>query len=420
MKIEDALSKLYSLHQFGVKLGLENIVNLLDYIGNPHKKLKCFHIAGSNGKGSTACFIASILTEMGYKIGLYTSPHFVRFNERIQINGAFIDDEYIAEFVNEVDEYIDKYKPTFFELTTALAFKYFAGENVHYAVIETGLGGRLDATNVIYPLASVITSISREHTNVLTDDIKTIAYEKAGIIKENSTALWGILAQEASERIQQIAGERNCRAFPLKENIIEFEDHICLQLEQFKYYIYRTSLTGKIQIYNAALAALTVDKILGIDDCTVLNNGIKNIVLNTNINGRYEIFSAKPKIIFDSAHNPEALEVFLKEFEKEPGIYINREVIYAAMKDKNIKEMILNLSEHFNRILVTDIPTERGARKEEIEEIAKKMNITVNKLDSPADYIFDFKERDANHCLVVLGSIYLLGEIKKVIHNKKT
>ena len=171
MNLEEALEKLFSLHQFGIKLGLENICNLLDYLGNPQKELTTFHIAGSNGKGSTSSFINSILMEAGYRVGLYTSPHLVKFNERIRVNSEMIPDEYVVGFMNSLGDYIEKHSPTFFELTTAMAFKYFAEMKLDYAVIETGLGGRLDATNVLNPLASIITTISREHTNVLSDSI---------------------------------------------------------------------------------------------------------------------------------------------------------------------------------------------------------------------------------------------------------
>ena len=169
MDIQSALNKLYSMHQFSIKLGLERIENLLDHLYNPHEKLTCFHIAGSNGKGSTASFLASILMEAGFRVGLYTSPHFVRFNERIRVNGKEIEDSYIADFVESLEVYIEENKPTFFEVTTALAFKYFSESDLDFVVVETGLGGRLDATNVLEPLASIITSISLEHTHILGD-----------------------------------------------------------------------------------------------------------------------------------------------------------------------------------------------------------------------------------------------------------
>ena len=202
MTIEQALTKLFALHTFGMKLGLDNIKNFLDHIGNPQDRLKVIHIAGSNGKGSTAAFLSSILQELGNKVGLYTSPHFVRYNERIKINGIEIPDVYVAGFVEKYDKFIEEHKLTFFEVTTAIAFQYFSDENVDYAVVETGLGGRLDATNVLNPLAVVITSISLEHTHILGDTIEKIAGEKAGIIKPGVPVFTGLLLPEALKIIE--------------------------------------------------------------------------------------------------------------------------------------------------------------------------------------------------------------------------
>ncbi|MDA3860695.1 MAG: Mur ligase family protein, partial [Melioribacteraceae bacterium] len=232
MNYKESLEKLFSLHQFGIKLGLDNINNLLVHIGNPEKQLKAIHIAGSNGKGSTASFIASILIEAGHKVGLYTSPHFVKFNERIRINGIEIPDEYVANFVNENNNYIDRESPTFFELTTALAFQYFADEKVDYAIVETGLGGRLDATNVLNSIASVITSISFEHTNILGESLDIIAKEKAGIIKSNQKVFVGYLPEIAKEVITTKVNELESECFELEKHatisdvkgIVEYEN----------------------------------------------------------------------------------------------------------------------------------------------------------------------------------------------------
>ncbi|MDP3683322.1 MAG: Mur ligase family protein, partial [Ignavibacteria bacterium] len=199
MNIESTLEKLYALQMFGMKLGLQNIRKFLQLLGNPQNNLKCFHVAGSNGKGSTASFIASILQTAGFKTGLYTSPHFVKFNERIRINGIEIEDEFIASFYNDHEQFINENKLTFFEVTTALAFTYFSEKKVKYAVIETGLGGRLDATNVLKPLAVVLTSISLEHTQYLGNTIEEIATEKAAIIKPKSKVFLGLLPEKADE-----------------------------------------------------------------------------------------------------------------------------------------------------------------------------------------------------------------------------
>ena len=226
MNLEEALQKLFSLHQFGIKLGLDNIKKLLGYLGNPERKLDAIHIAGSNGKGSTASFISSILQEAGFKVGLYTSPHLIIFNERIRINREMISDDYILDFMNSIDLYIDNNSPTFFELTTALAFKYFSEQEVDFAVIETGLGGRLDATNVLNPMVSVITTISEEHTSILGTDLTSIAHEKGGIIKRSKDVVLGMLEQDPKSALINKAKELHSRYYLLEEYIDYFDESI--------------------------------------------------------------------------------------------------------------------------------------------------------------------------------------------------
>ncbi|MDR3625330.1 MAG: Mur ligase family protein, partial [Ignavibacteriaceae bacterium] len=287
MDIESALEKLFSLHTFGIKLGLDNISGFLEYLGNPQKKLKTFHIAGSNGKGSTASFIASILMEFGYKVGLYTSPHFVRFNERIQINKVFIPDDYLAKFVTDYNDYIDEHKLTFFEVTTAIAFKYFYEQKIDYAVIETGLGGRLDATNVLNPLAVLITSISLEHTAILGSTLNDIAGEKAGIIKNNSQVFTGRLPDEAEKVIDEKCKETNSKWFKIEDYVNIKGQGLELYTEELELDDWTMPLKGQYQKFNAALAGLAVSKVLLKDDLKTISKGIKNVIKNTGLQGRF-------------------------------------------------------------------------------------------------------------------------------------
>jgi len=415
MGIESALKKIFSLHQFGIKLGLENIHILLDEIGNPHKELKSFHIAGSNGKGSTASFIASILQETGFKVGLYTSPHFVKFNERIRLNGKMIDDGYITEFVSDIEKSIDKNQLTFFEVTTALAFKYFKEQKVDYAVIETGLGGRLDATNVISPIASVITSISLEHIQYLGNTIEKIAYEKSGIIKPNTFVFSGVMPEEAEKVIRDRSNELNCKYFGINSLVKKEKGRVIVLFDKKEYSIYSTPLIGDHQLYNAALAVGVLNKCLGIESELTISRGISNVKKNSGIEGRYEVLSTNPKIIFDSAHNPEGVQSFVNEFEKEFDSYNERILIFGAMKDKNIDEMLKSLHHYFNKIYITEINTERSAKFQELEDISKSLNFKVDRLTDPGGFIREFKLTGQGNCLIVLGSIYLLGEIKSEI-----
>jgi dihydrofolate synthase / folylpolyglutamate synthase len=412
MNIEDALAKLYSMHQFGIKLGLDNINNLLDEIGSPHKNLKAFHVAGSNGKGSTASFIASILMEAGYKVGLYTSPHFAKFNERIRINSVMIDDDYISGFINQIDSYIRKNSPTFFEVTTALALKYFNDRKVDYAVIETGLGGRLDATNVLEPLASIITSISLEHTEHLGNTIEKIASEKAGIIKKNSPVLIGKMDIQAVDVIRMKASELGCSFSNISDFAKQENERVSVDLDTGTFSIYSTPLRGNHQLLNSSLAVKTVNKILGIENGIIISNGIKNVIKNTGIEGRYEVISQNPGIILDSAHNPEGVEVFIKEFSKEYTEYSERILIFGAMKDKSISGMLSLLSPYFTKIYLTQVQIDRAATIEELTAIAVQKGIQAEALINPTDFINNYLLKVQNNCLVVLGSMYLLGEIK--------
>jgi dihydrofolate synthase/folylpolyglutamate synthase len=415
MQIQSALEKLFSLHTFGIKLGLDNIKSFLQEIGNPQEKIKTFHIAGSNGKGSTSSFISSILQELNYKTGLYTSPHFVKFNERIQINGEFIPDNYVAKFINDYDDYITKNQLTFFEVTTAMAFQYFFENKVDYAVIETGLGGRLDATNVINPLAVVITSISLEHTDILGDTIAKIAGEKAAIIKKHSNVFTGRLNQEAFDVVQKVCDETNSRLFKVTDYVNEKGNSIELYTEEIELDDWNMPLKGFYQKYNAALAALVITKTLLIDNPRAISHGIKNVVKNTNLYGRYEYYLYKPDIIFDSAHNLEGVESFLSEFKREINNYNKKILLFGVMRDKSIKSMLSLLKNYFDEIHVTEIKYERSAKINDLITIAHELNINVIPESDPIYFIKNFSSGEKANCLVILGSMYLLGEIKSLI-----
>jgi dihydrofolate synthase/folylpolyglutamate synthase len=420
MEIQKALDKLYSLHNIGIKLGLDNIRSFLETIGNPQDKLKTFHIAGSNGKGSTASFITSILIQAGYKVGLYTSPHFVKFNERVIINGKYIPDEYISEFISKHEKYIDQHNLTFFEITTALAFEYFLSQKVDFAVIETGLGGRLDATNVISnPLASIITSISLEHTNILGDKISLIAAEKAGIIKNNSKVFVGKLPREADEVIEKICIERNSKLIRLEDYLIEKHDKVELYSEEIDLEDWTIPLQGKYQRYNAALATLTVAKLLFIDDPKVIYDGLKNVVKNTLIQGRYEIVSENPKIILDSAHNPAGIDSFISEFKNEKKNYKETILLFTALKDKDIPSMVKIIDHHFTKVFVTDLSNERREEPERIIELFAEIGIVAEKVIDKKEFLINYLNTKSNNCLVISGSMYLLGEIKLLLNEIK-
>lgn len=412
MTIRESLDKLFALHTFGIKLGLDNTRLFLSYLGNPQDKIKTIHIAGSNGKGSTSAFIASILKELGYNCGLYTSPHFVRFNERIKIGSAEIPDEFIADFVSAHEAKIDELKLTFFEVTTAIAFEYFSVMKVDYAVIETGLGGRLDATNVITPVASVITSISLEHTHILGDTIGKIAAEKGGIIKNGIPLFTGRLPGEAYEAIEKRCAELGCNIYKLDEYIVNRPDSIELYTEEIELDDFSMPLRGNYQRLNAALAGLVIAKTLISDDYAHIEKGIRNVIVNTGLQGRYEYFGNQPDIIFDSAHNPDGVKNFLAEFSRDSGGYGRKTLIFGAMRDKATGEMLDDLRNYFDEIRVTQIEYERAASIEELVKIAEERGIKVIPERNAAGFIQSFGSSSPDDCLVVLGSMYLLGEVK--------
>jgi dihydrofolate synthase / folylpolyglutamate synthase len=415
MDIQESLNKLFALHTFGIKLGLDNIQKFLDKIGNPQSKLKTIHIAGSNGKGSTASFIASILMEDGCKVGLYTSPHFIKFNERISINGKYIPDDFIANFIDKHQKYIDEYQLTFFEVTTAMAFEYFLFLGVDYAVIETGLGGRLDATNVLNPLACVITSISLEHTNVLGNKIEGIAYEKGEIIKKGSKSFIGLLPEEAIKVIEKKCSSVKSPLFCLEEYLIEKNDQIELYTEELEFDDWKVPLLGKHQKYNAALASLCAAKTFNIDDPSVITDGIKNVVKNTKLQGRYEIISKQPRIILDSAHNPEGIDCLINQFRKEKNNYKVCSLLFGVMRDKNIDEMLELVKDSFTKIYFYEINYERAASTQLLSERAKKRGVKFLVIKNLEDFINQQLNGDKDSCLVVAGSMYLLGEVKSIL-----
>jgi len=420
MNYKQSLEKLFSLHKFGIKLGLENIQKLLNHIGNPEAELKTIHIAGSNGKGSTASFIASILTEAGYKVGLYTSPHFVNYNERIRINGIEIPNEYVVQFVNENENYINIESPTFFELTTAIAFKYFVDEKVDFAVIETGLGGRLDATNVLNSLASVITTISLEHTNILGSDLVSISKEKAEIIKNNQKVFIGALPDEAIKVVIAKAKERNSEYFELLK-FAKFEPSFgIISHKNSELQISDLPLLGEYQLKNASLAVLTVINLFPTIETQVIINGLKNVLKNSGLQGRFEIFNDNPRIIFDSGHNTEGIDAFLSEFSKQKIKYSKCSLIYGAMNDKNVEEIVQKLSKHFDVIYGTEIDYERSLKINELVNIGEKCGVKIIPLENPTNLIKEFIATNFSEVLVVLGSMYILGEIKKQLLFYKT
>lgn len=326
------------------KEGLENIEALLNIVGNPEKKLKAVHIAGTNGKGSVAHLTASYCQERGLKTGLFTSPHLVDFRERIRINGDMITEEQVLDFFNRYKPEFDKLEPSFFEMTTALAFWHFAEQNVDMAVVEVGLGGRLDATNVLHPLLSVITNISLEHTQLLGDTIAKIAFEKAGIIKKDTPVVVGEFHPESFPVFTDIAEKNNAPLFLAEDNYtINGDLSDCAILDVTGNTLYEhveLPMQGEYQRKNLRTflqVADLLDQLMPTDkDVTV--EAIRNVVKNTGLMGRWQVLRREPLTICDVGHNVGGLSLTMKQLAAMPCRQLR--IVFGMVADKDIEHVL--------------------------------------------------------------------------------
>lgn len=343
-KIFTAYPMYHKIGSAAYKEGLENIEALMEICGHPEQKLKAVHIAGTNGKGSTAHLLASYFQERGLKTGLFTSPHLVDFRERIRIDGQMISEEYILRFFDRYQKQFDKPEPSFFEMTTALAFTFFAEEKVDFAVIETGLGGRLDATNVLRPLLSVITNITLEHTQLLGDSIAKIAFEKAGIIKEKTPVVIGEFHPESFPVFEDVANRKDAPLFLAENNYTikgNFED-LTIQDMQGKtlYEHVNMPLLGEYQLKNLKtfLQATELMEELWPGERDVTASAIENVVSNTGFTGRWQVLSHEPLTICDVGHNAGGLSLTMKQLSAMPCSQLR--MVFGMVKDKAIEEII--------------------------------------------------------------------------------
>lgn len=309
------------------KADLKNTETLMEILNHPHREFKSIHVGGTNGKGSVSHMLASILQEQGYKVGLYTSPHLVDFRERIRINGSKIPEQIVVEFVEQYKSQFEKIDLSFFEWTVGLCFEYFKSEKVDIAIIEVGMGGRLDSTNVINPLVSIITNIGLDHTQFLGETKEKIALEKAGIIKKNTPVIIG----EAQNGVKKVFEETALS----KDAPISFANEVHQAKE------YEMDLRGNYQLVNqkTVLAALPYLKKQGIEiDTRSIINGFKNVVVNTEFLGRWQIISESPKIICDTAHNEDGLVSVLKQLKKED--FDQAHFVLGMVNDKNTFDLL--------------------------------------------------------------------------------
>lgn len=332
-----------------INKGLDRTEALCEALGNPHRKLKMIHVAGTNGKGSTSHMLASILSHAGYKTGLYTSPHLLDFRERIRIDGEMIPEQYVIDFVQQHRDIIESIQPSFFEVTVALCFDYFVRQEVDYAVIEVGLGGRLDSTNVIIPILSVITNIGFDHVDMLGDTLPLIASEKAGIIKQNIPVVISEFHEETAPIFQKVAQDLNAPILFAedKREVIDYQQtenylEVVVKSKQSQQKTtFQLDLKGTYQHKNllGVLSAVDVLQQIGIDISKAnILEGLRHAQEQTVLMGRWQTISTNPKIICDTGHNEAGIREVMHNLAQED--YKQLHVVLGAMKDKDLDKVL--------------------------------------------------------------------------------
>jgi dihydrofolate synthase/folylpolyglutamate synthase len=412
---------LFSLERVGIKYDLKNIRKLSALTGNPYKKLRAIHVAGTNGKGSTASIIASILKENKYKVGLYTSPHIEDFRERIRINGKMISKEYVIDFTNRLYKDIEKIKPSFFEVTTAMAFKYFADNEVEFSVVECGLGGRLDSTNILRPLISVITSISIDHTEYLGNTIKSITLEKAGIVKRGVPCVAGNLTDYQKTIIKKVCKEKktamvNSTEIILKSKFIPNTGYAISYSEGEMI----LPLFGKYQLDNLKTVFIVFFILIGLRKVRFtisdIKKGLLNIEQNTGYSYRFKKISDKPQIVLDVSHNADGLSR-LKESLKMLK-YRKLIVIFGMMFDKEIGKCINEL-EKLNGFMIFTKPDYKraGEPKDFAEHLSKKSKYVIkSNVKESYEYAKALAKKD--DLILVTGSFFMVSDFLKFYKRK--
>lgn len=424
----EALKYIYDLDKYGIKLGLKNIEYLLFLLGNPHQKLNIIHVGGTNGKGSTSSLICSILKSAGFKVGLYTSPHLVDFTERMKINYRSINQKKVATLLERIKPLVEKVAhtpyythPTFFEVITAMAFIYFFEEKVDFLVLEVGLGGRLDATNVCEPLISVITHIDYDHMDKLGNSLEEIAREKGGIIKSGGIVITSNQFEKVDQEINKIARQRNSIIYKvgreIKYEIIKSDlKGIIFNLHGIynNYINLPTPLLGRHQAENAA-TAITAVEALKIKGICISEKEIRDGLEKVKWPGRLEIIQKNPMIVLDGAHNPNGMKVVRQTLE-EIFYYHRLVLVLGIFADKDYKEMIKIIAPLADLIIATKAKNPRATppqiiAKEAAQYIDRNKIMVTKNIPQAIDYaIFNSNEDDL---ICITGSLYTVGEAKR-------
>lgn len=376
------------------KPGLENITKLCTLFGNPQEKLKMIHIGGTNGKGSTSNMLASVLQEAGYKIGLYNSPHLIDFTERIKINGENCDKEFVYHFIQKLRNLPSEITPSFFEFTTIMAFEYFYQKKVDYAIIEVGLGGRLDSTNIITPIVSAITNVALDHQDLLGNTIEEITNEKAGIIKPNIAIISGAEDLVVKNIIKAKAADLNTL----------FVDATAINTNL------KSDLQGNYQEKNIRVVLALISELqnsgLNISEKNI-HDGLLNVHQNTNFIGRWFEFSKNPLIICDTAHNQAGLELVFDQLNSIPKF---KHIILGFVSEKNITE-VLQILPGNSTFYFAKPANNRGRHPQDYEDLLKKSKIIYKIFETVQDaYLFAKQQLKKDEMIFIGGSNFVVGE----------
>lgn len=434
MNYEETLDKIHGFHKFGSKLGLERMKVLMDFLGNPQDKMKVIHVAGTNGKGSVCRYLASMLKENGYKVGLYTSPYLERFTERIEFNGLEISEEDLTKYSTPVFQAIESMlaagyeSPTEFELVTAIGFVYFSHKPMDILVLEVGLGGRGDSTNIINnPLVSVITSISYDHMDVLGNTLAQIAREKAGIIKDGSPVVSSVDKPQASRVIKEVARSKGSRFYDaskicpdkIVKSLSGYSYSACLpSIENGRPITFELSMIGIHQIYNSicALSVIGVLADMGIItyDVDKLKIGLKKAFNK----GRLEILREKPLIIIDGAHNEDGIQA-LARVVNDHLTDKKLLLVIGVLADKKIHAMVKDFSAIPGDIVATEPDNPRKLSSEKLCMAITHLGrdcASLGSWEKAYDYILENKEKYDG--IIVSGSLYLIGKFREKLTNE--
>ena len=417
------MDEMFALQRFGIKLGLTTIRNILKNLGNPQNQYACIHIAGTNGKGSIASGLSAILQAAGFRTGLYTSPHLIDFNERITVNNRQISDKRVVEAYRKVKSvHRGKREPTFFEFTTAMALYEFAAQKVDWAIIETGMGGRLDATNMVKPAVSIISNISLEHRMYLGNTIAEIAGEKGGIIKYRTPVVTGARQRDAVSVLESLAEKKNAPIYRFgrdfrvrRSNDSTFNyyglDHTWQNL--------KTNLVGPHQVDNASLVLAACEALIRKKKLAITENNIRKGLKNINWPGRLELVGQSPRILLDGAHNLAAarnLARFLRDSMPQASITL----VAGILDDKPYKAMLQPLMKLCKRVIVTRPLIDRALEPNVLYDVAKQVVKNVRQFPSVAEAVkHAVKTAKPDEVICIAGSLYVVGEAKQTLAKLK-